>query len=238
MPTVTIRSTRLSIRNLVALPVLALGLIALMSACASHNSAAETPMPTAQPPALSSPEPSASSQAPSAMPAPSGQEHLIGMGSETVLTIHGKVVSVDRKKQLVTLELPGGKKFTIKVYNPYNLAAAKPGAPFVAKYYEIATIRKLLPGESLPAASLSAGILSATPGQTPGAVVGKQMQLVVTIDAINKDNKTIAVKGPDGVVETVSVANAGSLKLVKVGEKIVVTVSNVVAIALEPEPAQ
>ena len=146
--------------------------------------------------------------------------------------------TLDENTEKLMKLMESDKTFTIKVYNPYNLAAAKAGARFVAKYYEIATIRKLLPGESLPAASLSAGIVSATPGQTPGAVVGKQMQLVVTIDAINKDNKTIAVKGPDGVVETVSVANAGSLKLVKVGEKIVVTVSNVVAIALEPESAQ
>ena len=124
-------------------------------------------------PTPSNPEPAAGSPAPSAMAAPSGQEHLIGMGSETVLTIHGKVVSVDRKKQLVTLELPGGKTFAVKVYNPYNLAAAKPGAPFVAKYYEIATIENCCRA-SIAAASLSAGIVSATPGQTPGAVVGKQ----------------------------------------------------------------
>ena len=43
------------------------------------------------------------------------------------------------------------------------------------------------------------------------------------------------MEGPDGGIETVSVANPANLKHVKVGDKIVVTLTNVVAIALEPE---
>jgi hypothetical protein len=49
------------------------------------------------------------------------------------------------------------------------------------------------------------------------------------------DHKTIEVKGPDGSLETVSVSNSASLKHVKVGEKIVITSTNVVAIALETD---
>ena len=166
---------------------------------------------------------------------PPSQEHLIGIGSETVVTVHGKIVSVNRQKKTVTLEGPRGKPVTVHVYNPYNLEAAKAGAPFVAKFYEIVSIRKLLPGESLPAASLAEGIVSASPGMTPGAVSGTQAQMVVTVDSIDKDKKTIAVEAPDGSVETVSVGNPANLKHVKVGDKIVVTLTNVIAIALEPE---
>jgi hypothetical protein len=169
---------------------------------------------------------------------PSAQEHLVGIGSETVVTIHGKIVSVNRPKKLVTLEGPNGKQVTLQVYNPYNLAAAKPGERFVAKFYEIATVRKLMPGESLPPASLAQGIISATPGQTPGAAVGTRVQLLVTVDAIDKNKKTITVEGPDGAAETVSVANPANLKYVKVGEKIVITLSKVVAIALETESGE
>ena len=62
------------------------------------------------------------------MAMPPSQEHLIGMGSETVVTVHGKIVSVNRAKKLVTLEGPRGKQVSIHVYNPYNLEAAKAGA--------------------------------------------------------------------------------------------------------------
>jgi hypothetical protein len=145
---------------------------------------------------------------------------------------------VNRPKKLVTLEGPNGKQVTLQVYNPYNLAAAKPGERFVAKFYEIATVRRLMPGESLPPASLAQGIISATPGQTPGAAVGTQVQLLVTVDAIDKHKKTITVEGPDGAAETVSVGNPANLKYVKVGEKIVITLSKVVAIALETESGE
>ena len=171
---------------------------------------------------------------PSAAASP-GQEHLVGVGSATVVSVHGKIVSVNRAKKLVTLEGPNGKKVTVHVYNPYNLAAAKRGEPFVAKFYEIVTIRKMRRGESLPAASLAEGIVSAAPGQTPGAAIGTTVQLSVTVDAIDKDKETIAVKGPDGRVETVKVANPANLKYVKVGDEIVITLSNVVSIWLEKE---
>jgi hypothetical protein len=214
----------------------------LLSGCSSTNSSSSTaspnvasPLPSTQAPVPSSAAPIAGSTPPAAMATPPVQEHLIGMGSETVVTVHGKIVSVNRPKKTVTLDGPRGKQVTIHVYNPYNLEAAKAGAPFVAKFYEIVTIRKLLPGESLPAASLAEGIVSATPGLVPGAVAGTQAQMVVTIDSIDRDKKTVGVEGPDGSIETVSVANPANLKHVKVGDKIVVTLTNVVAIALEPE---
>jgi hypothetical protein len=244
--------------SIVALLVILAGLtlMGLVSACSSGNSAppdasqsgggtalsAQAAAPSNPGPAANS-NPSRSAQANSASPSPAAaasptQEHLVGIGSETVVTIHGKIVSVNRSKKLVTLEGPNGKQVTLQVYNPYNLAAAKPGERFVAKFYEIATVRKLMPGELLPPASLAQGIISATPGQTPGAAVGRQVQLLVTVDAIDKHKKTITVEGPDGAAETVSVGNPANLKYVKVGEKIVITLSKVVAIALETESGE
>ena len=163
------------------------------------------------------------------------QEHLVGIGSATVVTIHGKIVSVNRAKRLVTLVGPDRKRVTVHVYNPYNLAAAKPGAPFVAKFYEIVTVRKKRPGESLPAASLAEGVVSAVRGQIPGAVAGTSVRLVVTVDGVSPRKDTITVEGTDGKAETVNVANPANLKYVKVGDRIVITLTKVVAIALESD---
>jgi hypothetical protein len=245
-------------RSILVLPAILAGLIlmGLLSACSSANPAspgasqggggaalsAQASAPSNPGPAANS-GPSEAAQATGAPPSPApatppAQEHLVGIGSETVVTIHGKIVSVNRPKKLVTLEGPNGRQVTLQVYNPYNLAAAKPGERFVAKFYEIATVRKLMPGESLPPASLAQGIISATPGQTPGAAVGTRVQLLVTVDAIDKKKKNITVQGPDGAAETVSVANPANLKYLKVGEKIVITLSKVVAIALETESGE
>ncbi len=173
--------------------------------------------------------------APVAIPAPPADEHLVGAGSETVITIHGKVVAVNRAKKQVTLEGPHGKRVTIHVYNPYNLAAAKVGDPFVAKFYEIVTVQKTKPGVVTPSDSVANGIVTAKPGQTPGGAVASGVQLVVTVDSINQEKGTVSVKGADGKVETVSVANPKDLKHLKPGDGIIVTLWNVVAIALEKE---
>jgi hypothetical protein len=92
-----------------------------------------------------------------------------------VITIHRQIVSVDQDKKLVKLQPDNGQQVILRVYNPYNLAAAKPGERFVTKFYEIATIQKLPPGQTLPAPSLTAGIVSAKPGQTPGVAFGSQL---------------------------------------------------------------
>jgi hypothetical protein len=126
-------------------------LIAFLSACSNTNpgpaangAGYASTSSTATSPASAAVSVSAGSvqMTPSAPTAatPLAQEHLIGVGSATVLTIHGRrVVSVNRAKKQVTLEGPGGKLVTLQVYNPYNLAAAKAGEPFVAKFYEIVT---------------------------------------------------------------------------------------------------
>jgi hypothetical protein len=225
--------------------------IFLLAACAGNQSSnsyapsSNTGAPTAGQSSPGSADNAASSnsaQAVAATPPPTmapmpSTEHLAGIGSATVITVHGKILSVDRANKLVTLVGPRGKQVVLHVNNPYNLAAAKAGEPFVARFYEIITIRKKQPGESIPPASLLEGIATAAPGQTPGAVAGQSAELVETITAINRKKETVDLKGPDGVVETVKVANPANLKHVKVGDDIVVTLSRVIAISLDHETA-
>ena len=215
-------------RNSLALRVILAGLflIGLVSSCS------ETP--TARPDTTQRTARSPVTTEPSVAAAPS-QDHLAGIGSATVVTIHGKIVSVDRAKMLVTLEGPHGKTVIVHVHDQSNLAAVKRCESFVARFYEVVTIRKKLPGESIPSASLQEGIVSAARGQAPGAVFGNRLQLVATIDAINADRSTVELKGPDGIVETVNVANPENLAQVKVGDQLVIALTNVVAIALVKE---
>ncbi len=145
-PIVNLIDCKISLRRLVGLlprAVAGLLMVGFMGACAANPPPAPPPPP---------PPPSNNYQAPASSQAalPSG-EHLAGVGSETVVTVHGKIVSVDREKMMVTIVGPNGKPFPVHVYNPYNLAAAKPGEPFVARFYEIVSIRKKQPGEVLPA---------------------------------------------------------------------------------------
>ena len=83
--------------------------------------------------------------------APSSAGEAEGIRAATVLTIHGTVTAVDKAEKLVTIQVPSGQKYTLKVDNPINLDAAKEGVGVVVRYYEVVSVRKKKPGESLPA---------------------------------------------------------------------------------------
>ena len=157
-----------------------------------------------------------------------------GVGSATIVTIHAKVVEVDKASKLVTLEGPKGRRMTVKANNPYNLAAAKVGEPVVIRFYEVVTVRKKQLGETLPKASVSQGIIStAQPGEVPGGVAAKQYNLVASVVAIDEANGTVTVKAFDGTTETVKVKDPNNLKQLKVGDELVVGLEEAVAVSLE-----
>jgi len=168
---------------------------------------------------------------PASPPAPPNEK----IGVATIVTVHGKIVAVDRAKRLVTLTGPQGEKVTIKVEDPYNLAGAKPGEPFVARFRESVTVRRKRPGERLPAVSIKEGVATALPGETPGGVIKTHRKALVKVSAIDEKDGTVTVKAPDGSEETVEVSNPRYLKQVKVGEELVVSVKQAVAISLAKE---
>jgi hypothetical protein len=163
------------------------------------------------------------------------QTQVEGVGSVTVITVHGKIVKVDRAHKLVTLEGPAGRRVTVNVLNPDNLRAAKVGEPFAARFYEVVAIRKKNPGESIPAASLSEGVWTANPGGVPGGSRAILIRIPVTVDAIDEANGTVTVKAPDGTTETVKARNPQNLKRLKVGDELVISLYRGVAISLRKE---
>jgi hypothetical protein len=200
----------------------------LLSACASNQGSQSAADQTANGAATATAAPPSAAQT-------SVKERLEGVGFITVETVHGNVFAVDRAKKLVTLEGPHGKKVIVTVANTYNLDAAQPGMPFVAKFYEVVTIRKKQPGEVIPAIALDQGIATAQPGETPGAALGRSVEFVATITAINREENTIDLKGVNGSIETVPVANPANLQQIQVGEQIVIRLTQAVAISLDQD---
>jgi len=189
----------------------------ILSGCASTQSS-----PQSAPPQNAAPPPSASPVA--------------GIAAETVLTVHGKIVSVDQASKQVTLEGPNGKDVTLTVNNPYNLQSLKAGDRYVAQFTEAITIVAKGPSDKPPVATLAAGLWTANPGATPGAVVARQAHLVVVISAIDQADQRVTLRAPDGSTENIHVTNPEALQGVQVGDQIAITLTQSVAIALAPEP--
>jgi hypothetical protein len=161
-----------------------------------------------------------------------------GVRAATVLTIHGTVTAVDKAEKLVTIQVPDGRKYTLKVDNPYNLDAANVGAGVIVRYYEVVGVRKKKPGESLPSLSVTGGVVTAKPDALPGAVAEEHMKAVVSVVQVDKANGTVTIKGADGSVETAKANNPKVLSQLKAGDDLVITTSRATAISLDKEPAK
>ena len=161
-----------------------------------------------------------------------------GVRAATVLTIHGTVTAVDKAEKLVTIQVPDGRKYTLKVDNPYNLDSANVGAGVIVHYYEVVGVRKKKPGESLPSLSVTGGVVTAKPGALPGAVAEEHMKAVVSVVQVDKANGTVTIKGADGSVETAKANNPKVLSQLKAGDDLVITTSRATAISLDKEPAK
>ena len=159
-----------------------------------------------------------------------------GVGTATVVTFHGKIVAKDAGRKLVTLEGPEGRQVTVWVQNPDNLKAAKVGDPFAARFYDIVTVRKKKPGESIQNAT-TVGVWTTNPLGVPGGSRAQLSTAVVTVDAIDEANGTVTVKAADGSTQTVKARNPQNLKLIKVGDELVVQNYRAVAISLSKESA-
>lgn len=178
-----------------------------------------------------SPEGSAPAEAPALPSAPP----VAGIAAETVITVHGKIVAVDSAKTQVTLEGPGGKDVTLTVKNPYNLQSLKAGDRYVAQFTESVSVIGKGPSDTPPVATLAAGLWTASPGQTPGAVAARQVQLVVVVSAIDQADQRVTLQAPDGSTENIHVTNPVALQGVQVGDRIAITLTQSIAIALAPE---
>lgn len=171
-------------------------------------------------------------------PAPASAGDAESIRAATVLTIHGTVTAVDKAEKLVTVQVAGGQKYTLKVENPYNLDAANVGTGVVVRYYEAVSVRKKKAGETLPALSVSGGVVTAKAGGVPSAVADEHLKAVVSVVQVDKANGTVTIKGADGSVETAKANNPKVLSHLKAGDDLVITASRATAISLDKEPAK
>jgi Cu/Ag efflux protein CusF len=166
---------------------------------------------------------------------PSSAKPVTGIAAETVITVHGKIVAVDSTSKQVTLQGPNGKTLTLTVNNPYNLQSLKAGDRYVAQFTESVSIVGKGPSDKPPVATLAAGLWTAKPGEVPGAAAAREAQLVVVVSAIDQADQRVTLQAPDGSTENIHVTNPDALQGVQIGDRITITLSQSIAVALSPE---
>ncbi len=144
----------------------------------------------------------------------------------TVAKMTATVEKIDYEKRLVTLKGPKGNVATIKAGDEVkNLAQVKVGDKVVAEV--------LKAGEAAPGTQTGSAVVRAKTGDKPAGVAANSITVTATIDKIDKKAQTVTLKGPEGNKETIKVKDPNNLKKVKVGDQVVISYTEALAIAVE-----
>lgn len=168
----------------------------------------------------------ASSASTESLPAPADELHFV-----SVRTFHGEIEAVDPAKRLVTLKGPSGELLTLEAEREQDLTGRKVGDRVLVRYFEGARIGKGERGEAVPIHSLKDGML----GAEAGGSSGKQREFAASVERVDAVNQEITLKGRDGTLETIMVSDPDYLRKVRVGDRVVITRPQALALSVENE---
>jgi ribosomal 50S subunit-recycling heat shock protein len=143
------------------------------------------------------------------------------------------VKAIDLKKRIVTLTGSEGKVFDVKVgEEAKNLPQVKVGDLVTVTYYESIAVKVYKKGEAPKADGMTEGVITAAPGQKPEGVKAAQVTVTATVEALDKIKQTATLKLPDGKSISVKVKDPKNMENVKVGDEVVITYSEALAISV------
>jgi len=153
-----------------------------------------------------------------------------------LVTVTASVQAIDHAKREMTLKGPLGNTVTFTVdQRVKRLDEVKVGDFVRADYYVsvAAELRKPTPEEKESPIVLLDAAAKAPPGTSPAAGGLRRFKVVTTIEGLDRPTQTITVKGPRGNYLTARVADPSRLTQMRIGENIVVTYTEALAISLE-----
>jgi hypothetical protein len=153
-----------------------------------------------------------------------------------LVTVTASVEAIDLGKREVSLKGPLGNTVTFTVdQRVKRLNEVKVGDLVQADYYLsfAAELRQPTPEEEKTPFVVLDAAAKAPPGTSPSAGGLRRFKVVATIEGLDRPTQTITVKGPLGNLLTARVADAANLTKMRIGEKIVVTLTEALAVSLE-----
>lgn len=175
-----------------------------------------------------------------AKPALEATREPISVEREQVSTATATVESIDQKTRMVTLRGSDGRTTTFRAGDEVrNLAQVKAGDQVVATYYEAiaAEVRKPTAEEQANPTAILEAAGRAPLGALPGAAGARVLRLVATITAIDTATDHVTLTGPEGRSLTLKARDPRNLALVKVGDPVVITYTEAVALSVTPAPS-
>ena len=150
-----------------------------------------------------------------------------------LIKLTATVKAIDLESRVVTLEGAEGKQVTIDVDETVkNLPQVEVGDQVIVNYYESIAIQVRKPEGNETATAVQA-VGTAQEGEKPADVTIGEVTVVTTIEAIDKENETVTLKGPKGNSRTIKVREPENLEKVAIGDQVVITYTEALAISVE-----
>ena len=155
------------------------------------------------------------------------------------MTISAVVEAIDHETRVVTVRKPDGEALTFTASEEArNLDQVKVGDVLTAEYTESVSI-EVMANDGMEADMAEASAMARTKkGEMPGFAAMDATVITATVEEINLEMNTFKLKGPDGSVNEYVARNPENLKRAAVGDLVVITVTESVAITVEAQPAE
>ena len=151
--------------------------------------------------------------------------------------VTAQVVAVDKSTRTVTLKGPQGNVVEIVAGDEVkNFDQIKVGDMLVVAYVQSLSLELQKAKTGASGITTQSAAVTAKPGERPAAAAGHEVTAIAKVTAVNKKAKTISLKGPRGNTVTLDVHNPDQFKVVKVGDEVLVTYTEAIAISVEAAP--
>lgn len=160
--------------------------------------------------------------------------------NSNLVEVSTKVLDVNYDKRILTLEGPtAGNNLTIKVGpDVKNLKEIKKGDLVNVKYSESLAwvLKKHEKKEGTSKTVTNSTTIENTGNKKPEYTENQTIDIVATIQSINKEKPSVTLKGPEGNLVTVAIKDKKNLDAVKVGDQVDITYTESMAVAVEKAP--
>lgn len=155
---------------------------------------------------------------------------------DQLVTVTAKVQAIDLAKREVTLKGPLGNVETVVVGDQVQrLNEVKVGDDVTVKYYIgiAAELREPTAAEKAEPFKVIEGAGRAPAGTAPAGAAVRAIRIVATVEGLDRPTQTVTLKGPGGRYVTVRVADPKILEKPRLGDTVVVTAAEALAVSLE-----
>ncbi|GJM15006.1 MAG: hypothetical protein DHS20C13_03330 [Thermodesulfobacteriota bacterium] len=154
-----------------------------------------------------------------------------------VVVMQATVQAINANERIIILADDAGNVQTIEVDPEVkNFDQIALGDIVTVEYFESVALFLGSPGDK-PGESVNQIMHTAEKGERPGMVAIDVVEIIATVDAIDKENRKVKLKGPDATVAAVKVdPSIGNLENIKVGDIVHARFTEAVAVSVtEPE---